>query len=68
MESNEEIATAIQLPYYLLKKRKRSVCIKPWLGRRINLSLYEMLVDKVEYILGFITKYDGILRFINWIL
>ena len=64
MESNEEIAAAVQLPYYLLKKR--SECIKPWLGRRINLSLYETLVDKVEYILGSITKYDEILRFI-WI-
>ena len=37
------------------KKRKRSVWVKPWLRRRINLGLYETLVqelrfeDKLEY-------------------
>ena len=49
MESNEETAAAIV--FLLLvkrnkKKRKRSVWVKPWLGRRINLGLYKMLVQE----------------------
>ena len=57
MESDEETATAIVALLHVVKKkkRKRSVWVKPWLGRRINLAFYEMLVqelrfeDKLEY-------------------
>ena len=38
--------------YYLLKnkkKRERSVLAKPFLGRRINLGLYEMLVQELRF-------------------
>ena len=51
MESNEETAAAIV--FLLLvkrnkKKRKRSVWVKPWLGRKINLGLYKMLVQELR--------------------
>ena len=52
MESDEEIAAAIVA--LLLgkkknkKKRKRCVWVKPWLERRINLDLYEMLVQELR--------------------
>ena len=58
MESYEETATAIVallLNKKIRKKRKRSLSVKPWLGRRINLGFLEMLVqelrfkDKLEY-------------------
>ena len=51
MESNEETAAAIAgslLVKRNKKKRKRSVWVKPWLGRRINLGLYEMLVQELR--------------------
>ena len=51
MESDEETA-AVKVPLLLVnknkKKRKRSVWVKPWLGRRINLGLYEMLVQELR--------------------
>ena len=51
MESDEETAAVI-VPLLLVnknkKKRKRSVWVKPWLGRRINLGLYEMLVQELR--------------------
>ena len=54
MESDEETATAI-IALLLVKKnkkkRKRSGCTKPWLGRRINLGLYEMLVQELRFLL-----------------
>ena len=51
MESNEETAAAIVALLLMKgsrKKRKRSVWVKPWLGRRINLGLYEMLVQELR--------------------
>ena len=42
----------LYLPYYLLKKkkiRKRSVWVKPWLWSRINLGLYETLVQELRF-------------------
>ena len=50
MESDEETAAAIVallLAKRDKKKRKRSVWAKPSLGRRINLGLYEMLVQEL---------------------
>ena len=51
MESNEETAAAIVtllLVKRIKKKRKRSMWIKLWLGRRITLGLYEMLVQELR--------------------
>ena len=51
MESNEETNAAIVsllLVKRNKKKRKRSVWVKPWLGRRTNLGLYEMLVQELR--------------------
>ena len=51
MESNEEAAAAIVtllLVKRIKKKRKRSMWIKLWLGRRITLGLYEMLVQELR--------------------
>ena len=51
MESNEETNAAIVsllLVKRNKKKRKRSVWVKPWLGRRIILGLYEMLVEELR--------------------
>ena len=52
MESNEETATAmvaLLLVKRNKKKRKRSVWVKPWLGRRGILGLYEMLVQELRH-------------------
>ena len=52
MESDEENAAAIVavlLATKSKKKRKRSVLVKPWLGRRINLGLYETLVQELRF-------------------
>ena len=46
MESDEKAAAAIVtllLAKKNKKKRKRSVWVKPWLRRRINLGVYETL-------------------------
>ena len=45
MESDEKAAAAIVtlLLAKKNKKRKRSVWVKPWLRRRINLGVYETL-------------------------
>ena len=51
MESDEETATAIVALLLVKrnkKKRKRSVKVKPWLKRRIDLGLYEMLVQELR--------------------
>ena len=52
MESNEETAAA-SVASLLFKKdkeqRKRSVWIKSWLGRRINLGFYETLVTELRF-------------------
>ena len=52
MESDEETADAI-VALLLVKKNKkkikRSVWVKPWLGRRINLHLYETLVQELRF-------------------
>ena len=51
MESNEETAAAIVALLLVKrnkKKRKRSVWVKPWLGRRIILGLYGMLVQELR--------------------
>ena len=51
MESNEETAAAIVVSLLVKrnrKKRKTSAWLKPWLGRRINLSLYEVLVQELR--------------------
>ena len=51
MERNEETAAAIVSLLHVKrykKKRKRSVWVKPWLGRRIILGLYEMLVQELR--------------------
>ena len=51
MKSNEETAAAIVallLVKKIKKKRKRSMWVKPWLGRRIALGLYEMLVQELR--------------------
>ena len=51
MESNEETNAAIVsllLVKRNKKKRKRSVWVKPWLGRRIILGLYEMLKQELR--------------------
>ena len=48
MESDEETPTAIVallLAKKNKKKRKRSVWVKPWLGRRINLNLYAAFIN-----------------------
>ena len=50
MESDEETAAAIVaslLDKRNKKKRNRSVWVKPCLGRRINLGLYEILVHEL---------------------
>ena len=48
MEINKETTAAI-VALLLVKRnkkmRKKSMLVKPWLGRRINLGLYEMLVQ-----------------------
>ena len=52
MESYEETATAIVallLNKKIRKKRKRSLSVKPWLGRRINLGFLEMLVQELRF-------------------
>ena len=51
MESDEETVSAIVALLLIernKKKRKRSVWAKPWLGRRINLGLYAMLVQELR--------------------
>ena len=51
MESNEETAAALVallLKKGNKKKRKIYVWVKPWLGRRIILGLYEMLVKELR--------------------
>ena len=51
MESDEETAAAIVASLLVKrnkKKRKRSMWVKPWLGRRIYLGLYEMLVKELK--------------------
>ena len=49
MENDEETAAAIVVSLIIKKKnrkkRKRSVWVKPWLGRRINPGLHETLVQ-----------------------
>ena len=53
MESDKETVPAIVACLLLVKKKrkreKRSVWVKPWLGRRINLGLYEMLVQELRF-------------------
>ena len=52
MESDEETAAAVValLPVQKNKKKtKRSVWIKPWLRRRINLGLYEKQVQELRF-------------------
>ena len=52
MESDEETLAAIVALLLVKtnkKKRKRSVWVKPWLGRRINLGLYETLVQELRF-------------------
>ena len=51
MESNEETAAAIVVSLLVKrnrKKRKTSAWLKTWLGRRSNLSLYEVLVQELR--------------------
>ena len=51
MESSKETAAAIVASLLVKrnkKKRKRSVWVKPWLGRRIILGLYEMLKQELR--------------------
>ena len=52
MESNKE-TTAVIVALLLVKRnkkmRKKSMWVKPWLGRRVNLGLYEMLVEELRY-------------------
>ena len=51
MESDEETAAAIVALLLVKrnrKKRKRTMWVKPWLGRRTNLGLYEMLVQELR--------------------
>ena len=51
MESNEETAAAMVVLLLVKrnkKKRKRSVWVKPCLGRRIILGLYELLVQELR--------------------
>ena len=52
MESNKETTAAI-VALLLVKRnkkmRKKSMWVKPWLGRRVNLGLYEMLVEELRY-------------------
>ena len=52
MESNKETTAAI-VTLLLVKRnkkmRKKSMWVKPWLGRRVNLGLYEMLVEELRY-------------------
>ena len=52
MESDEETAAtivALLLVKKNQKKRKRSVWVKSWTGRRINLSLYETLLQELRF-------------------
>ena len=52
MESDEETTAAIVNLLFVKKnkkKRKRFVWVKPWLGRRINLGLYETLVQELRF-------------------
>ena len=61
MESNEETAAAIVVSLLVKRNRKQrnrkkrnrkktktSAWLKPWLGRRINLSLYEVLAQELR--------------------
>ena len=52
MEINKETTAAI-VALLLVKRnkkmRKKSMWVKPWLGRRVNLGLYEMLVEELRY-------------------
>ena len=56
MESNEETAAAIVVSLLVKRNRKKrnrkktktSAWLKPWLGRRINLSLYEVLAQELR--------------------
>ena len=53
MESDEKAAAAIVtllLAKKNKKKRKRSVWVKPWLRRRINLGVYETLVQELRLV------------------
>ena len=43
MESHEKTAAAI---VEKMRKKLRSVLVKPWMGRRINLCLYKTLVQE----------------------
>ena len=51
MESDEKTATAIValLLVKKSKKKKRCVWVKLWLGRGINLGLYETLVQELRF-------------------
>ena len=52
MRSNEETTAAIVALLLVKrnkKKRKRSVWVKPWLRRRIDLGLYEMLLQELRH-------------------
>ena len=46
MESDEEKSDVKKKK---TKKRKRSVWIKSWLGRRINLGFYETLMKELRF-------------------
>ena len=50
MESNKQTAAAIDtlLLIKAIRKRKKGPCVKPRLGRRINLGLYETLVQELK--------------------
>ena len=52
MESDEETAAAIVALLFVKKisqKRKRFMWVKTWLGRRINLGLYETLLQELRF-------------------
>ena len=52
MKSNKETTAAIVALLLVKRKkkmRKKSMWVKPWLGRRVNLGLYEMLVQELRY-------------------
>ena len=51
METNEEIDTAIvaSLLVKKMKNRKRSMWVKPWLGRKSNLGLHKILVQELRF-------------------
>ena len=49
MDSGASTIVTLLLNKKNKKKRKRSVWVKPWLGRRINLRLYETLVQELRF-------------------